>query len=120
MTSMWDYRETVKDRGLAGFDVEATDGRIGKLDEASDELGASCLVVDTGFWIFGKKRLLPAGFVTRVDRANEKVHVGLTKDEVKSLPDFDPDRYKGDWKTYRRDMEPHYQSDWSRQHSRTY
>ena len=25
------------------------------------------LVVDTGFWIFGKKRLIPAGVVTHVD-----------------------------------------------------
>src|SRR5436853_5100587 len=48
---------------LTGFDVEATDGHIGKIDEATMKEDAACLVVDTGFWIFGKKRMLPAGVV---------------------------------------------------------
>jgi hypothetical protein len=46
---------------LTGFDVEAADGSIGKVDEATQEVGESYLVVDTGVWIFGKKVLLPAG-----------------------------------------------------------
>ena len=44
---------------LTGWDVEATDGHIGKVDEATYEDASSCLVVDTGFWIFGKKRMIP-------------------------------------------------------------
>ena len=48
---------------LVGYDVEATDGHIGKIDEASTETDRNYLVVDTGFWIFGKKRLVPAGVV---------------------------------------------------------
>ena len=48
---------------LVGYDVEATDGHIGKIDEASNEAAGQYLVVDTGFWIFGKKRLIPAGVV---------------------------------------------------------
>ena len=51
---------TFRDERLArtdvtGFEVEATDGGIGKVDEATNEVGSSYLVVDTGPWIFGKK-----------------------------------------------------------------
>jgi hypothetical protein len=45
---------------LVGFDVEATDGNIGKIDEATYDVGGSYVVVDTGPWIFGKKVMLPA------------------------------------------------------------
>ena len=41
-------------RDLVGFGLEATDGHIGKVDEATDDLGSSYVVVDTGPWIFGK------------------------------------------------------------------
>ena len=68
---------------LTGFDVEATDGHIGKIDEATMADGATCLVVDTGFWIFGKKRMLPAGVVRAIDVDERKVLIALTKDEVK-------------------------------------
>ena len=74
---------------VTGFDVEATDGHIGKVDNATAEESSSCLVVDTGFWIFGKKRLIPAGMATRVDHAAEKVYVSMTKDQIKQAPDFD-------------------------------
>ena len=64
---MWTYREADRDRGPRpdGLQVEATDGEVGKVDEAAYELGSSWLVVDTGPWIFGKKVLLPAGTVSR-------------------------------------------------------
>jgi hypothetical protein len=74
---------------LTGFDVEATDGHIGKVDEATYEAAASCLVVDTGFWIFGKKRMIPAGVIRQVNRAERKVFVSMSKDDIKSAPDFE-------------------------------
>jgi len=91
MTSMWDYQEGVgrADHDVVGYDVEATDGSIGKIDEASNQAGAAYLVVDTGFWIFGKKRMIPAGVVQRVDDAAGKVYVGMSKADIKSAPDFD-------------------------------
>jgi len=94
MTSIWTYRTgvAVADRNLVGYDVEATDGHIGKIDEASNEVGRAHMVVDTGFWIFGKKRLIPAGVVQRIDANDEKVYIGMTKDEVKSAPDYDEQR----------------------------
>ncbi len=73
---------------LVGYSVEASDGGIGKVDDASYDVGASYLIVDTGPWIFGKKVMLPAGVVERVDRGEEKVYVDRTKDEIENAPEF--------------------------------
>ena len=81
---------------VTGYDVEATDGHIGKVDEATNEPQSSCLVVDTGFWIFGKKRMIPAGVVQRIDPDEKKVFVGMTKDQIKDAPDYDADRHATD------------------------
>jgi hypothetical protein len=78
---------------LTGFSVEALDGSIGKIDKATNDVGGSYLVVDTGPWIFGKKVLLPAGVVDRIDPADEKVYVHRTKDEIKNAPEYDPDQF---------------------------
>ena len=78
---------------LVGYHVEATDGGIGKVAEASHALDQSYFVVDTGPWIFGKKVMLPAGTVTHIDHTDRKVYVDRTKAQVKSSPEFDPDLY---------------------------
>ena len=93
---------------LTGFDVEAEDGKIGKIDEASYETDASSLVVDTGFWIFGKKRMIPAGVVDSVDPREKTVFVRMTKDQIKDAPDYDPDRYHDDETSYRREIGDYY------------
>jgi hypothetical protein len=74
---------------FTGFEVEATDGSIGKVDEATYDTGRSYLVVDTGPWIFGKKVMLPAGVVRSIDATEEKVFVNRTKDDIKNSPEFD-------------------------------
>jgi hypothetical protein len=93
-STVWVYRDTLSREvksveRLVGYDVEATDGHIGKIDEASAETNRQFLVVDTGFWIFGKKRMIPAGVVTRVDHDNRRIDVSMTKDQIKQAPDFD-------------------------------
>ena len=90
MEGIWTYRdETIGDSNLAGYSVEAVDGGIGKVDEATYDVGSSYLVVDTGPWIFGKKVLLPAGVVDRIDTLSETVFVNRSKDEIKGAPEFD-------------------------------
>ena len=74
---------------FTGFEVEATDGSIGKVDEATYDTGRSYLVVDTGPWIFGKKVMLPAGVIRSIDATEKKVFVNRTKDEIKNSPEFD-------------------------------
>lgn len=91
---IWSYSTHVGAHELAttditGFDVEALDGSIGKIDEATyEEVGSSEIVVDTGPWIFGKKVLLPAGVVERIDADEEKVYVKRTKDQIKGAPEL--------------------------------
>jgi hypothetical protein len=90
---MWTYGDaTIGDVDLTGFKVEAADGSIGKVDEASYEVGSSFIVVDTGPWIFGKKVMLPAGVIDRIDPVEESISVSLTKEEIKNAPELDKDR----------------------------
>jgi hypothetical protein len=95
--SPWSYRPaagmTEMAADLVGFNVEATDGGIGKIDEATEDVGASYVVVDTGPWIFGSKVVLPAGTIERVDRDARRVYVGRSRDEIKNAPAFDKDTY---------------------------
>jgi hypothetical protein len=108
MSSLWVYSEIDLVRGtdLTGFEVEAVDGGIGKIDEATYETGSSYLVVDTGPWIFGKKVLIPAGIIDRIDLDEQKVYVGRTKDEIKSAPEFDESRYRDE--SYRGEIGSYY------------
>ena len=96
-SDIWTFSESSLDAAsLVGFSVEATDGGIGKIDEATGEAGRSHLIVDTGPWIFGKKVLLPAGVVGRVDLDEETVFVSRTKDEIKNAPEFNADELRDD------------------------
>jgi hypothetical protein len=109
-TDVWTYRQetgisptTVS--SVIGFEVEAIDGSIGKIDDATAETGSSYIVVDTGPWIFGKKVMLPAGVIQNVDMTDERVFVNRTKDEIKNAPEFDEnlvgdDAYRGELGSY--------------------
>ena len=97
--SLWTWPETqVEPLGgspdITGFKVVANDGEIGRIDSASWETDRAHIVVDTGPWIFGKKVMLPAGVIERVDRDDEKVYVNRSKDEIKDAPEFDENRYR--------------------------
>ena len=112
MSDMWTYRDSswTTSNNLVGYDVEATDGSIGKIDEATNESSSSYVVVDTGFWIFGKKRLVPAGVINTVDHDAEKVYVTTTKEQIKSAPDYDRD----DWNDGSRTRYNDYYSSYAR------
>jgi hypothetical protein len=99
---IWTYIDAADDWSLmdvVGYQVHATDAHIGKVDEKSHEAGDGYIVVDTGPWILGKKVMLPAGVINRIDIAEEKVYVDRTKDEIKNAPEFDQAAYRG--KSYR-------------------
>ena len=87
----WRYRDesAINGQDLVGYKVEAADGSIGKIDAAGHEVDAGYLVIDTGPWIFGKKVMLPAGVVNRVDHDEQKVHVDRTKEQIKAAPEYD-------------------------------
>jgi hypothetical protein len=87
---MWRYPEGVRtDRNLSGYEVEASDGPIGSIDEATKAVDEYWVIVDTGPWIFGKRVLLPAGPVERVDHGDERVFVNRSREEIKNAPEYD-------------------------------
>ena len=48
-SDLWTYNESIeRPKTLDGFDAVALDGDIGKIDEATYDVGASYIVVDTG------------------------------------------------------------------------
>jgi hypothetical protein len=105
---VWGYRDTTLGSDLSaanvvGYNVEAIDGSIGKVDEAMLDATAGYIVVDTGPWIFGKKVLLPAGVIKSADHNEEKVFVNRTKDQIKNAPEFDEslnETYRGQLGSY--------------------
>ena len=115
MTDLWIYRLDVftsDDSGrtspdLTGFEVVTTDDqKIGKVDGATNDAGSSWIVVDTGFWIFGKKRMIPAGAIESVDFDEHRLHVFYSKGDVNDAPDYDKAREFQD--AYRREMDDYY------------
>ena len=89
-TDLWSYREDImaKPMDIQGFKVKATDGDVGKIDEATYDVGSAYVVVDTGPWILGRKVLLPAGVIERIDLDDGRVEVRLTQDQIKNSPEL--------------------------------
>ena len=115
MADIWVYRVDVfspEDPAqslpdLTGFEVVTTDEqKIGKVDEASNESGSSWIVVDTGFWIFGKKRMIPAGAIESVNRDERTLRVALSKNEINEAPDYEKARQFED--AHRQEMGDYY------------
>jgi hypothetical protein len=90
---LWTY-PTIEDRpdivggNVVGFEVQASDGYVGTVSDATDEIGASYIVVDAG----SKKVMIPAGVIRRIDAGGARVFLLLTKDQVENAPDFDEAR----------------------------
>jgi hypothetical protein len=93
--SAWEFRPDAgwaSEFDLVGYHVEAADGSIGKVHEATHASEDSHLVVDTGPWIFGRRVLLPAGTVTHIDHTDRRVYLDRTKEQVRSAPEFEPEQ----------------------------
>ncbi|MBE9043226.1 DUF2382 domain-containing protein [Pleurocapsales cyanobacterium LEGE 10410] len=89
------YKEDI----FGGEDIKSfsvydyTNDKIGSVhDIIVDDSGRfRYLVIDTGFWIFGKKVLLPVGRAS-IDYSQQRVYAkGLTKEQAESLPEYDDD-----------------------------
>jgi hypothetical protein len=112
-TDVWTYRDRTQlgydptnGKDITGFGVEALDGSIGKVDRATTDETQSSIVVDTGPWIFGKKVMLPAGVIDRIDENEEKIWVNRTKDEIKNSPEYDDTFHSDD--NYRTQLGSYY------------
>ena len=77
---------------IRGFHVRATDGALGHVDDfIVDEQTwqVRYLVVDTSNWMGGKWVAISPTSVTKVEWADQRIQVALTKDEIKSSPTLD-------------------------------
>lgn len=89
-----DYRNNSSDYGdIKHYDVYAQrDEKVGTVsDILVDEVNGKFryFIVDTGFWVFGKKVLLPVGRAD-IDYSSKRVYAqGLTKEQVEQLPSYD-------------------------------
>lgn len=77
---------------IKGYDVYSTAGneKVGSVyDALIDESGSfRYFVIDTGFWVFGKKVLVPMGQV-QIDYDQHRIYVtGMTKQEVENMPEY--------------------------------
>ena len=71
---------------MKGYTVEGRDGTVGKVERITYE--RTCFIVSTSR-LFGKRYVVPAGSVERVDRDSRKVLVDLSKEEVENSPSYD-------------------------------
>lgn len=78
---------------VIGYHIEATDGDIGHVEDflVDDATWAiRYMIVDTRNWWPGKKVLVSPEWIERVDWSDAKVHVGVTRAQIKQSPEYDP------------------------------
>jgi uncharacterized protein (TIGR02271 family) len=80
---------------IKGYDVYSqNEDKIGSVyDALVDDSGRfRYFVIDTGFWVFGKKVMVPMGRI-RIDYDRHRVYVtSMTKEEVERMPEYDENR----------------------------
>lgn len=86
------YQDSFQGNDIKGLGVytERSDDKIGTVNDVlvDDEGHFRYLIVDLGFWIFGKKVLLPVGR-SRIDYGAGRVYaIGMTRDQAENLPEF--------------------------------
>jgi PRC-barrel domain len=76
---------------IKNFDVYADDEKVGSVENIlvdENDGRFRYFIIDTGFWVFGKKVLLPVG-LARLNYEKQHLFVpGLTKEQVENLPEF--------------------------------
>lgn len=80
---------------VTGYHIEAKDGGIGHVDDfvMDDESWTiRYMVVDTRNWLPGKKVLVSPEWVRDISWNSRRVEIGMTREEVKDSPEFEPQK----------------------------
>ena len=85
------------DESVKGYDLEATDGRIGHVSWASYAPGESYMVVSYHDGHHDVHHVVPAGAVKSVDHERRVVTLGVTVAEVKATPTHEAPETPVDW-----------------------
>jgi hypothetical protein len=79
---------------LHGFDIKASDGAIGSVDDflfSDDDWIVRWAVIDTGNWLPGRLVLLPPNRLMLPDANSDGISVALTRKQVEDSPEIDRD-----------------------------
>jgi len=84
---------------VVGFDVEATDGAIGRVEDVivaspadGSEWKVRYVVVDTRDWLSGRRVLVSTDWVRSLSWREREMRLDLLTDEIRSAPAWDPSR----------------------------
>lgn len=84
------YRDSFNKQDILGFDLYSSNEKIGSIDDllVDDEGRFRYLVINTGFWVVGKKVLLPIGR-TQIAFNEHRVYANdLNRAQVETLPEY--------------------------------
>jgi hypothetical protein len=75
---------------LRSYHVHADDGDLGHIDDYAiddHDWQIRSLILDTGYWLPGRKVPIPLTAVRHINWEDSRVYVNLTRDEIRSTPD---------------------------------
>lgn len=78
---------------VLGYKIHAEDGEIGHVEDFivhEDDWVIRYMVVDTRDWLPGRKVIVPPDWIKNISWADSEVFVNVTKEMIKSSPEFDP------------------------------
>jgi hypothetical protein len=84
-----------KTTNLKGFEIRATDGELGTVNEFyfdDDTWAIRYLTVETGGWLGGREVLISPISVAYTDWQTKRLNVALTKKQVENSPNIDTHR----------------------------
>ncbi|MEO6994938.1 MAG: PRC-barrel domain-containing protein [Lacunisphaera sp.] len=76
---------------VSGYHIEATDGGVGHVEDFiidTETWAIRYLIVSTRNWWPGKKVLISPQWINRVNWAERKVFVGLSRETIKASPEY--------------------------------
>ncbi len=80
---------------VIGYHIEATDGAIGHVEDflvEDSSWAIRYMIVDTRNWWPGKKVLVSPEWINRVSWPDSRVYVDMSKEAIKSAPEYDPNQ----------------------------
>jgi hypothetical protein len=82
-------------RNVTGYYIEAADGDIGHVEDFlvdDQEWAIRYMIVDTRNWWAGKQVIISPEWINRVSWPDSRVYVDMSREGVKTAPEYDPDR----------------------------
>jgi len=80
-------------REVSGYDVQATDGDIGRIEDLLVDEGRwmiDLLVIDTGNWLPGRKVVISPRSMRAVDWTEQRIKVDLPRESIEHSPGYKP------------------------------